>query len=304
MEVQRKTSEERADALEESMMRQLDKAAQPRGVRRGTGVLFGGRTPGGSPLTLCALAAMPPKPTIVDFFKLRFMPHTVTHMLQSANDAQKKGEPEETVLACLLHDIAVNLIKVDHGWWAAQMVEPYVSEKVSWAIRYHQALRFFPDPSVEYGYPERYVQIFGEGYVPELYIRAAYEKARKHKWYMEARMITVHDLYAFEPGVKVAIDPFTDIIGRHFKQPKEGLGFDGSPVAPDETTTFAHFAVSAAMTLPKSCGVPMIGLPPSSARCACILGSERARFVSALTFPMISAGVPLGMPMPNHAVAS
>src|SRR6267378_2666374 len=70
------------------------------------------------------------------------MPHTLTHMLQSAHDARKKGEPEETVLACLLHDIAVNLIKVDHGWWAAQMVEPYVSEKVSWAIRHHQALRF------------------------------------------------------------------------------------------------------------------------------------------------------------------
>ncbi len=32
-------------------------------------------------------------------------------------------------------------------------------------------------------------------------------------------------------GVKVAIDPFVDIIGRRFKQPKEGLGFDGSPVA-------------------------------------------------------------------------
>jgi hypothetical protein len=31
--------------------------------------------------------------------------------------------------------------------------------------------------------------------------------------------------------MKVAIDPFMDIIGRHFKQPKEGLGFDGSPVA-------------------------------------------------------------------------
>src|SRR2546427_12915216 len=140
--------EERADALEESMMRQLDKAtpSQTRGVRRGTGVLFGGLTPGGLPLDLGALAPMPAKPALEDFFKLRFMPHTVTHMLQSANDAQKKGEPEETVLACLLHDIAVNLIKVDHGWWAAQMVEPYVSEKVDWAIRHHQALRFFPDP--------------------------------------------------------------------------------------------------------------------------------------------------------------
>src|SRR5437879_8720447 len=113
MEADRRSlsSEERADALEESMMRQLDKAApsQTRGVRRGTGVLFGGLTPGGLPLTLGALAAMPPKPTIVDFFKLRFMPHTVTHMLQSANDAQKKGEPEATVLAGLLHDVPVNL---------------------------------------------------------------------------------------------------------------------------------------------------------------------------------------------------
>jgi hypothetical protein len=29
------------------------------------------------------------------------------------------------------------------------------------------------------------------------------------------------------------VDPeqFTDIIGRNFKQPAEGLGFDGSPVA-------------------------------------------------------------------------
>ena len=44
-------------------------------------------------------------------------------------------------------------------------------------------------------------------------------------------MITVHDLYAFDPNITVTLDPFIDIIGRHFKQPKEGLGFDGSPVA-------------------------------------------------------------------------
>ena len=41
MEVERKTSEERADALEEAMMKELDKPA----VRRGTGLLFGGLTP-------------------------------------------------------------------------------------------------------------------------------------------------------------------------------------------------------------------------------------------------------------------
>ena len=70
------------------------------------------------------------------------------------------------------------------------------------------------------------------------------------------------------------------------------------------STTFAHFAVSAAMTLPKSSGVPAIGLPPSSARRSRIFGSASARLTSALTFSMTSRGVPFGMPMPNQAVAS
>jgi hypothetical protein len=48
---------------------------------------------------------------------------------------------------------------------------------------------------------------------------------------MEPRLVTVNDLYAFDPNAVVSIDPFEDIIGRHFKQPKEGLGFDNSPSA-------------------------------------------------------------------------
>jgi hypothetical protein len=48
---------------------------------------------------------------------------------------------------------------------------------------------------------------------------------------MTSRLITLNDLYSFEEGVVVDIDDFTDIIGRNFRQPKEGLGFDSSPVA-------------------------------------------------------------------------
>jgi len=43
--------------------------------------------------------------------------------------------------------------------------------------------------------------------------------------------VTVNDLYAFDPKAVVSVDPFVDMIGRHFKQPKEGLGNDNSPVA-------------------------------------------------------------------------
>ncbi len=56
-------------------------------------------------------------------------------------------------------------------------------------------------------------------------------RAKKHKWYMTARLITLNDLYSFDPSVVVQMEDFEDIIGRHFKQPKEGLGFDNSPVA-------------------------------------------------------------------------
>ena len=53
------------------------------------------------------------------------------------------------VLACLLHDVwTIGFIRGDHGYWGAELVEPYVDEEVTWAIRAHQALRFYPDKSV------------------------------------------------------------------------------------------------------------------------------------------------------------
>ena len=215
---------------------QLDEQIESRTFRRGVGNLFsvgastplGHRVPG-EPDTVKRLQPLPPKPTLLDFFRLRFAP--ATHVLQSADKALTAGMPEDIVLACLLHDVAQALMKTDHGWWGAQLFEPYVSEKVTFGIRYHQALRFFPDSSVGYDYPVLYNVIFGRDYVPPPYIQAAYQYCRKHEWYMVARLITVNDLYSFDPNHTVDLAKFTDIIGRHFKQPKEGLGFDNSPTA-------------------------------------------------------------------------
>ena len=176
------------------------------------------------------LPKMPDRPTLFDFFRLRFGPST--HLMQSARLAMKNGVDEKIVLACLLHDIAIaGFIRSDHGYWGAQLLEPYVDEEVAWGIRYHQALRFFPDESVGYRYPELYLKLFGPDYVPEPHIQEAYRYARNHKWYMTSRLITVNDLYAFDPTVQVELEEFTDVVGRHFRQPKEGLGFDQSPSA-------------------------------------------------------------------------
>lgn len=230
-------SEAKADALENYMSEQLDAAArkfptvaeleaqiESRAYRRGAGSLF--LSASGH---VKRLETMPPKPTLLDFFQLRFAP--ANHVLQSATRAMKTGMSEEIILACLLHDVVQCLMKPDHGWWGAQLFEPYVPEKVSFAIRYHQALRFYPDTAAGYEYPDLYKQMFGTDYVPPPHIEATYQFIRKHKWYMEPRLVTVNDLYAFDPKAVVTIEPFLDIVGRHFKQPKEGLGNDNSPVA-------------------------------------------------------------------------
>jgi len=244
------SSEAKADALEDYLMQQLNDALnaptlggdsapakryptvaeieaqiEKHPLRRGVGNLFYSSTG-----NVKRLPRMPEKPALADFFKMRFRA-TANHVLQSANLAKKNGMSEEIILACLLHDTVQELIKVDHGWWCAQLYEPYVSEKVAFAIRHHQTLRFYEDKANGYAYPELYRQMFGEDYKPEPYVEANYKFVRNHKWYIEPRMVTVNDLYAFQPGVNPQIEEFTDIIGRHFKQPKQGLGFDNSPVA-------------------------------------------------------------------------
>jgi hypothetical protein len=48
---------------------------------------------------------------------------------------------------------------------------------------------------------------------------------------MTSRLVTLYDLYFFEKTDPIDPAIFTDVIGRTFKQPEEGLGFDGSPTA-------------------------------------------------------------------------
>lgn len=251
--------EARADALEEYSIRRLDEAVayaqagqtpassatagQPETFptmaeiearvdgspsRRGVGNLF----VGSNTRPIKRLETMSQRPTLIDFFEKRFkVAGSYNHVLQSATRALRTGMTEEVILACLLHDVAQAIMRVDHGWWGAQLFEPYIPEKSAFGIRYHQALRFYADEANGYEYPDLYRRTFGVDYTPEPYIEDTYKMVRKHKWYIEPRMVTVNDLYAFDPNAIVTMDPFVDIIGRHFKQPKEGLGFDNSPVA-------------------------------------------------------------------------
>jgi hypothetical protein len=179
-----------------------------------------------------ALPRMPAKPRLLDFFRYRFDALTRRHLLTSAKRALEAGCDETVVTACLLHDISNGaLIRTDHGYWGAQMIAPYVSEEVAWAVQYHQPLRYFADEAAGYAYPESYRAFFGPDYVPPEHIRRDAEAARHHRWYMSARLVTIYDIYFFDADDSIEPEIFDDLIGRNFREPAEGLGFDGSPVA-------------------------------------------------------------------------
>ncbi len=229
--------DEKIDVLEISMMELLDLQVMTPPIGRIASIVTGGASKatgqwlmGDDP----RLPQMPKKPTLVDFFKYRILldKYGGSHLMQSAKLALENGLPGKTVLACLLHDISViGLIRTDHGYWGAQLVEPYVDEEISWAIRYHQALRFLPSPELGYEYPASYLEVFGKDYQPQEYITKTWDYCQNHKWYMTAMQICLNDLYSFDPNKQVEIEEFEEVIATHFKQPEEGLGFDGSPVA-------------------------------------------------------------------------
>ena len=74
------------------------------------------------------------------------------------------------------------------------------------------------------------MKYFGDDYQPEPYIVEEYKRARDSKYYETSRLICVNDIYAFDPNAKVNLDQFEDIIGRNFRQPKEGPRLGQQPV--------------------------------------------------------------------------
>ena len=179
-----------------------------------------------------ALPRMPERPRLADFFALRFGELTRRHLLVSAKRAMNEGMDEDVILACLLHDVSNGaLIRPDHGYWSAQLIAPYVSERVAFAVKYHQPLRYLPDEDAGYPYPAAYHRFFGPDYQPPEYMLRDAAWARTQPWYMAARQVTIYDTYFFDDFPPVDIDEFEGVIARNFREPVEGLGFDNSPVA-------------------------------------------------------------------------
>lgn len=193
-------------------------------IRNGAGILFDKKH-------LKELMPISDKPTLLEVFKYRSADPIRLHCLRSAHHAMKTKQDELIIMACLIHDFSINLMWSDHAFWGADLVAPYVDEKITWGIKYHQACRFYRDEEYGYEVPELYKCLFNSPLQIEPHIVRSYNFAKNHEWYKYARLITVNDIYAFDKNVNPNIEDFIPIIEKHFKQPKEGLGNDDSPSA-------------------------------------------------------------------------
>ncbi len=59
------------------------------------------------------------------------------HCRQSATRALRNGEPDDFVVAALLHDIGDVLAPDNHSAVAAAILAPYVSAETEWVVRHH-----------------------------------------------------------------------------------------------------------------------------------------------------------------------
>ena len=82
---------------------------------------------------------------------LRRLEHSVSgyqvdrlqHSLQSATRAERAGEPEEMVVAALVHDIGDDLAPQSHSELAAAVLRPYVSERTYWIVKHHGLFQMY-----------------------------------------------------------------------------------------------------------------------------------------------------------------
>lgn len=126
------------------------------------------------------------------------------HSLQSATHAFNAGEPEEMVVAALVHDIGDDLAPVSHSEMAASILRPYVSERVYWIIKHHGLFQTY-----------YYNHHFGCD-------RNIREQFKSHQWYEDCVHFCEHyDQNCFDPDFESKpLEFFRPMVERVFSRPR------------------------------------------------------------------------------------
>lgn len=130
------------------------------------------------------------------------------HSLQSATRAEAAGEPEELVVAALLHDLGDTLAPLSHSEFAAAVLRPFVSERTHWIVAHHGVFQMY-----------YYAHHHGRD-------RHARDRYRGHPWYQACADFCEHyDQNCFDPDYPTKpLEHFVPMLQRVFAKPREGFG--------------------------------------------------------------------------------
>ncbi|MEK9625831.1 MAG: HD domain-containing protein [Gammaproteobacteria bacterium] len=130
------------------------------------------------------------------------------HSLQSATRAHRAGEPEEMVVAALIHDIGDMLAPLSHSEMAASILRPFVSEKTYWIIKYHGLFQMY-----------YYAHHVGGD-------RNARDRFADHPWYDDAvHFCEAYDQNCFDPQYpSETLEFFEPMIRRVFRHQSADSG--------------------------------------------------------------------------------
>jgi len=132
----------------------------------------------------------------------------LTHSLQSATRAEAAGEPEEMVVAALLHDLGDTLAPLSHSEFAAAVLRPFVSERTHWIVAHHGVFQMY-----------YYAHHLGGD-------RHARDRYRDHPWYQACADFCEHyDQNCFDPDYPAKpLEHFIPMLERVFATPRAGFG--------------------------------------------------------------------------------
>ena len=203
------SSEAKADALEHHLAFQLNAAVakkfptaaeiaekiDTRPTRRGVGNLFA--SPTGN---VKRLPPMPESPTLLDFFSLRFTPRRIMFCRARIARCERHVGGDHSRLPAARRGAGTDQGRSRLVGRAALRALRFGKSRVRHPLSSGAAL--LRRPCARLRVSGSLPQLFGDDYKPEPYIEATYKMVRNHKWYMEPRLVTVNDLYAFDPNVE------------------------------------------------------------------------------------------------------
>jgi hypothetical protein len=172
-----------------------------------------------------------PHPEVYDAAKDQFTDNTfvqnqANHMYQAAAYAMKQGWSDDVITAAFLHDLGKAICYEKHTWFSAELLKPYVSEKVYWITRVHFDIGYAVHTDLS-KVPPKMQNPFIENKRDRIGIDT--EAMKRNPWYLEGTHVYEADNASHAPHERPKIMPeLRKVLAKTFKLSKKGLAYDGA----------------------------------------------------------------------------